>query len=111
MSTLTYEKLYQGQLGNSLATVATVASGTYWIIKKAIAVNCDTVNTHTFSIAVDGTADTNRITPPSILLPAGGSWEPDNSTDWMLGPASTVAAGADTANKVTLTLFGIKLVA
>lgn len=99
-----YKVLYQGQLGNTVATLATVGAAKTWIIKHITAVNND-ASARTFGLYVGGTAAANVITAPNVSIPAGGSW------DWCpcditLDTGKTLAGGASVATQVTVTVFG-----
>lgn len=100
----TFKVLYQGQLGNAVATLATVGAGKTWIIKHITAVNND-VAARTFGLYTGGTAAANVITPPAVSLPAGGGfdWCPCDIT---LEAGRTLAGGASVAAMVTVTVFG-----
>ena len=107
MATNAYKVLYQGQLGNTVATLAT-ADGSYWIIKNITAVNTDS-SVRTFGLCVNGTGAANRITSDVISLPAsGGSWVWDGMS-LTLTAGDTLAGGASVASKVTVTVFGDKV--
>jgi hypothetical protein len=60
--TETYKCLYQGQLGNSNATLYTVPSSTIAIVKSIMVVNTGTAS-RTFQLFRGGTAAGNAITP------------------------------------------------
>ncbi len=96
--------LYQGQLGNTVATLATVGAGKTWIIKKKAAVNTDT-SARTFGLCVGGTAAANRITSDVISLPASGGYWIDTDVE-TLEAGQTLSGGASVASKVTLTVWG-----
>ncbi len=99
-----FKVLYQGQLGNTVATLATVPALKSWIIKHITAVNND-ASARTFGLYVGGTAAANVITPPAVSLPAGGGfdWCPCDIT---LEAGKTLAGGASVATQVTVTVFG-----
>lgn len=102
---MAFKTLYQGQLGNTVATLATVTTGTNWIIKLVTAVNTDT-SARTFGLCVNGTGAANRVTSDVISLPAsGGSWE-WNPSGLTLESGATIAGGASVATKVTVTIWG-----
>lgn len=96
--------LYQGQLGNSVATLATVGAAKSWIIKTLMAVNNDSA-ARTFGLYVGGTTATHVVTPPNISIPAGGAWE-WTEIGMTLEAAQTLAGGASVASQVTVTVFG-----
>lgn len=98
-----YKVLYQGQLGNTVATLATVGGGKTWIIKYITVVNTDSA-ARTFGLYIGGTTDTASITPTAVSIPAGGSAEwAGNLT---LEATQTIAGGASMASKLTTTIFG-----
>lgn len=99
-----FKVLYQGQLGNSVATLATVGAAKTWIIKLITVVNTDS-SARTFGLYVGGTAAANAVTPTAVSIPAGGSWE------WFemsltLETGQTIAGGASVATKLTTTVYG-----
>jgi hypothetical protein len=99
-----YKKLYQGQLGASVAQLGTaVGTGKGWVIKRYRCVNNDTV-ARTFSLYQGGTAAANIITPPNTSVPAGGMVEDDGT--WSVNDADTIAGGASVASQLTLTIWG-----
>lgn len=101
-----YKVLYQGQLGNSVATLATVGAGKTWLIGLITAVNNDS-SARTFGLCVGGTTAAFRITSNVISLPAsGGSWEWAPEKPICLEAAQTLAGGASVATQVTVTVFG-----
>ena len=65
-----YKVLAQSQLPSSVGTLYTVPTSTQGFIKTILIVNHDTV-TRTFRLFVNGTADSNAITPTCSLLPGG----------------------------------------
>ncbi len=99
-----YKVLYQGQLGNTVATLATVGAGKTWIIRKKTAVNTDT-SARTFGLCVGGTAAANRVTSDVISLPASGGYWVDTDPE-TLEAGQTLSGGASVATKVTVTVFG-----
>ncbi len=100
-----FKVLGQGQLGNTVATIATVGAAKTWIIKLITMVNNDT-SARTFGLYVGGTAAANAVTGTAISLPAsGGSWE-WNPSGFTLETGQTIAGGASVASKVTYTIFG-----
>lgn len=103
MATDDYKLLYQGQLGNTVSTLATVASGKAWIIKHISAVNNDS-SARTFALYRQGTAASNIITPPAMAIPAGGMAEWDGTM--ALAATETLRGGASVATQVTLTVCG-----
>jgi hypothetical protein len=100
----TWKVLYQGQLGNSVATLATVGGGKTWIVSRVKAVNTDSV-ARTMGLYIGGTTASHAVTPTAISIPAGGGWE-DDSPGWTLEAAQTIAGGASAATVVTVTVFG-----
>lgn len=98
-----YKVLYQGQLGASVATLATVGGGKSWIVKHIAVVNNDTSN-RTFGLYRQGTAAANVITPPNMVVPAGGCCEWDGTM--ALAASETIAGGASVASQLTVTICG-----
>lgn len=101
----TFKVLYQGQLGNTVATLATVGAAKTWIIKLITAVNTN-ASARTFGLYIGGTASSNAVTGTAISLEgSGGSWEwtPSGMT---LEATQTIAGGASAATSVTVTVFG-----
>lgn len=99
-----WKVLGQGQLGNSVATIATVGALKTWIIKLVTMVNTDS-STRTFGLYVGGTAAANAVVPTAVSLPAGASWE-WNPSGLTLEAGQTIAGGASVATKLTYTIFG-----
>lgn len=99
-----FKVLYQGQLGNAVATLATVGALKTWIIKHITAVNND-ASARTFGLYIGGTTASKIVTPPAVSIPAGGSWE-WCPCDITLEAAQTIAGGASVAAQVTVTVFG-----
>ncbi len=101
-----FKVLVQVQLGNTVATLATVGAGKTWLIGLITAVNNDS-SARTFGLYVGGTAAANAITGTAISLPAsGGSWEWSLEKPMTLEAAQTLAGGASVATQVTLTVWG-----
>lgn len=99
-----FKVLYQGQLGNTVGTLATVGGGKSWIVKSITAVNTDS-SVRTFGLCINGTGAANRITSAVISLPAsGGYWISDDT--YVLDAGATLAGGASVASKVTVTVTG-----
>lgn len=102
-----FKILYQGQLGNTVATLAT-ADGTFWIVKEITAVNTDT-GVQTFGLCVNGTTGAHQVTSPVISLPASGGYWVWDSMSLTLTNGDTIAGGASIASKITVTIFGDKV--
>lgn len=100
----TFKTLYQGQLGNSVATVATVGAAKMWIVKNITAVNTDSV-TRTFGLYLNGTTAAHAITATAISLAAAASWTWDGMS-LSMNAADTLAGGASAATVVTVTVTG-----
>lgn len=98
-----YKVLYQGQLGNTVATLATVGAAKSWVIKYISVINTDS-SARTFGLYVGGTTDTSSITPPAVSIPAGG--EAELVCTLALETGQTIAGGASVASKLTTTVFG-----
>ncbi len=99
----TYKQLYQGQLGNTVATLATVGTGKMWIIKHISVVNNDS-SARTFGLYRGGTAAANVITPPNMSIPAGGMAEWDGTM--AMNDGETLRGGASVATQLTVTVDG-----
>ena len=100
-----FKVLYQGQLGNTVATLATVGAAKSWVIKTVTAVNNDS-SARTFGLYVGGTTAAHAVTGTAISLPAsGGSWE-WQGVGLTLEAGETIAGGASVAAQVTVTVFG-----
>lgn len=100
-----FKILYQGQLGNSVATLATVGALKSWIIKLVTAVNTDS-SIRTFGLVANGTGAGSQITSPTISLAASGGfweWTPEAMT---IEAGGTFGGGASSAAAVTVTVFG-----
>lgn len=98
-----YKQLYQAQLPAAVATLATVPALTYWIVKHFTVINNDTV-ARTFVLYRGGTAAANIITPPAVVVPAGGMVEWDGTMSF--GPGETIRGNASVATMLTLTIDG-----
>lgn len=77
-TTETYKVLYQGQLDSSVGTLYTVPSSTTAFMKTITIVNNDT-SVRTFSLYVNGTAASNKITPTYEIQPGGQAVYEDGS--------------------------------
>jgi hypothetical protein len=98
-----YKVLYQGQLGNTVATLATVGGGKGWIIRNITVVNTDS-SARTYALYINGTTAAFQITPSASSL---GAQETDVFDDMLaLNAADTIAGGASVATKVTVTITG-----
>jgi hypothetical protein len=98
-----YKVLVQGQLGNTVATLATVGASKSWVISKITVVNTDT-SARTCGFYVGGTTNTKSITPETVSIPAGGMMEFTGAET--LEAANTLSGGASVATKLTYTVFG-----
>ena len=100
-----FKVLGQGQLGASVATIATVGAAKSWVVKLITMVNNDS-SARTFGLYVNGTTAAHAVTGTAISLPAsGGSWE-WNPSGLVLDAGATIAGGASVATQVTYTIFG-----
>ena len=99
-----YKVLYQGQLGNSVATLATVGGGKSWIIKDISMVNTDNA-TRTAGLYHNGTTDVTSITPTAVSIVAGGMYAFSGGTI-SAAAGDTISGGASVANKITVTITG-----
>ena len=100
-----YKKLYQGQPGNTAATLATVPASTTWIIRHIRVVNTRT-SEDTIELWHDGTTDANKILG-SVAIPADGTYTEDCFICAETG--DTIAGKATTASEVTVTLYGVEI--
>ncbi len=98
-----FKVLAQGQLGNTVATLATVGALKTWIIKYITVINTDSA-ARTFGLYIGGTTNTKSITPETVSIPAGGMAE--ITCNLTLEAAQTIAGGASVATKLTYTIFG-----
>ncbi len=98
-----FKVLAQGQLGNTVSTLATVGGGKSWVISKITVVNTDSAS-RTCGFYVGGTANTHSVTPETITIPAGGMAEWTGTETLEAG--NTLAGGASVASKLTYTVFG-----
>jgi len=101
-----YKTIYQGQLPNAVATIATVGGGKSWIIRSVVVVNTDTA-TRTFQVLIGGTVDANTWIGTSndpISLRRGETYEWDGVI--ALAAAETIAGVASVASKLTITISG-----
>jgi hypothetical protein len=98
-----YKKLYQGQLPSSVGTLVTVGGSVSWIVKHITVVNNDTAS-RTFSLYRDGTAATNVITPPAMVVLAGGMQEWDGTMAFEA--SATIRGLASVATMLTVTISG-----
>jgi hypothetical protein len=101
----TYKKLAQDRVGSSVETVYTVPGGTSAIVKHIRLVN-PTAGAATVALWHDGTADVNIILPP-VSLGAGEWAEFDGSI--LMEAADTLHADSDTADAVTITVYGLEI--
>lgn len=100
-----YKVLYQGQIGNTNATLATVGAAKTWVIKLMTCVNTDT-SARTFGLSVGGTAATNQVTSQLVSLEASGGYWEWNPSGLTLETGQTIAGIASVATKLTLTVWG-----
>jgi hypothetical protein len=105
MVTDLYKLLYQGQLAATVTTLATM-SAEAWIIKHIAIVNNDTV-ARTFALYRQGTAAANIITPPAMVIPAGGMAEYDGTMT--IGDTETIRGIASAATMLTISISGDKV--
>jgi len=99
----TYKLLYQGQLAATPGTLYTVPSVTNVIVRHISVVNNDTVN-RTFALYRQGTAATNLITPPAMLVPPGGMQEWDGAM--AMAATETLRGVGSVASMLTVTIDG-----
>lgn len=78
-----YKALAQGQLPSSIGTLYTAPTSTTAFIKSIMVVNNDSV-TRNFNISKGGTAATNRLTPASLEIPAGGLAIYEDNLGWQV---------------------------
>lgn len=103
MPTDKYTVLYQGQLGNSVGLLATVGSGKQWIVKNMTLVNND-ASDRTGGLYRGGATAAKAITPPNMVIKAGGMQEWDGTMAFYDG--ETIYGGASVAAQVTITISG-----
>lgn len=99
-----YKVLYQGQLGNTVATLATVGGGKSWIIKDISMVNTDSSD-RTAGLYHNGTTSATVITPPNVNIVAGGMYAFSGGTI-TAAAGDTISGGASVASKITVTISG-----
>lgn len=87
----TYKTIYQGQLGNTNATLYTATANGPTFIRSISVVNTDTV-AHTFTLFVGGTAAANQITP-TISLGPGTMVEYEDGDGWQTNLFGTTVTG------------------
>ncbi len=97
-----YKTLYQGQLPNSVSTLATVGAAKSWIVKHISIVNT-TSGVVTFALYKNGTTDAYRWTP-TISVPALGSSEWDGTE--AMAAAEYWAGVASAVTSLTCTISG-----
>lgn len=99
-----FKVLYQGQLPSSITTLATVPTGTQWIVKDISMVNTDSSD-RTAALYHNGVTGTALITPPAVSIVAGGMYAfSGGSITFETG--GTLAGVASSANKITVTVSG-----
>lgn len=98
-----YKQLYQGQLPSSAATLYTVPGSTSAIIRHISVVNNDTV-ARTFALYRGGTAATNYITPPAMVVLPGGMQEWDGAM--AMAATETLRGVASVATQLSITVDG-----
>src|SRR4051812_29388064 len=98
-----YKLLYQGQLGATIATLYTVPGATSAIIRHISVVNNDSVD-RTFALYRDGAVASNIITPPAMLVKAGGKAEWDGAM--ALSTGETIRGIGSVATQLTVTIDG-----
>lgn len=95
--------LYQGQLPASVATLVTVGALKNWVVRHMTVVNNDTV-TRTFALYRNGTTAPFLITPPLMVIVAGGMQEFDGADGY--NAADTLAGVGSVASMLTLIVSG-----
>lgn len=100
-----YKLLYQGQLAATVGTLYTVPGGGVLsaIVRHISVVNNDTVN-RTFVLYRQGTAATNIVTPPAIVVPAGGMAEWDGAMAF--ATTETIRGTGSVASMLSVTICG-----
>lgn len=101
-----YKKLYQGQAGNSAATLATVPALTTWIIRHIRVVNTHASAAQTIELWDDGTADANKILG-ATSIPSDDTYTEDCFI--CIAAGDTIAGKASVASEVTVTLYGVEI--
>lgn len=100
----TYKKLYQGQPGNTAATLATVGASETWIIRHIRVVNTHATDAQTIELWHDGTTDATKILG-AISIDADDTYTEDCFI--CAEPNDTIAGKASVATEVTVTLYGV----
>ena len=98
-----YKTLYQGQLPNSVATLATVGGSKWWIVKHISIVNT-TAAAVTFQLFKNGTTAAFAWTQAAMSIPANGCAEWDGQE--ALAAAEYFAGVASAATALTCTISG-----
>jgi hypothetical protein len=98
-----YKVLYQGQLPNAAATLATVGGAKSWIVKHIDIVNT-TSGDLTWQLFRNGTTAPFAITPSGWTVPANGKVEWDGTM--ALAAAETIAGVAQAAASVNCIICG-----
>ena len=99
-----YKVLCQGQLGNSVATLATVGGGKSWLVRDISMVNTDSSD-RTVGLYHNGVTGTTAITPTAVNIVAGGAYTFSGGV-LAFAAADTLSGGASVASKVTITVTG-----
>ena len=100
----TFKTLYEGQLPNAVATLATVPALTSWIIKHISCVNADVGSAHLMALYRNGTTGAKLMTPPDVSVPAGGMYEFTGTL--ALEAGGTLAGVTDTGGAITVIVDG-----
>ena len=98
-----YKTLYQGQLPNTVTTLATVGGGKSWIVKHIDIVNT-TAGDLTFQLFRNGTTAAFAITPTGWTVPNSGKLEWDGTMAF--ATAETIAGVAQSASALNIIICG-----
>ena len=98
-----YKTLYQGQLPNAAATLATVGAAKSWIVKHIEIVNV-TAGDLTWQLFRGGTTAAFAITPSTWTVLANGKCEWDGTI--ALATGETIAGVAGAATSVNCLICG-----
>jgi len=98
-----YKLLYQGQLAATVGTLYTVPGSTGAIIRHISVINNDTVS-RSFALYRQGTAATNLITPPAMVVLPGGMQEWDGAM--AMAATETIRGIGSVASMLSVTIDG-----
>lgn len=102
----TFKRLAQGQIAATAAAIYTVPASTSTIIKGVRITNADTGASHYFTLYDGGTTAANQILGQTTLQPNETFID---DTSYTMAAAGTIQAVADTASKLTYTIYGMEI--